>query len=67
MWHRSPSGAATPKIQFRCLAVGGAGGFASFPPHPPFAPPSGVSEQLVVNDEANEGDTARALRGYPER
>ena len=38
MWHRSPSGAATPKIYFCCLVPGGAGPCGAFPPDPPIAP-----------------------------
>lgn len=33
-----------PKMYFRCAVLGGAGGFASFPPNPPFTSALGCGE-----------------------
>ena len=35
-----------PKMYFRCAVLGGAGGFASFPPNPPFTPNLGAQPRV---------------------
>ena len=58
-----------PKMYFRCAVLGGAGGFASFPPNPPFT--SALAEVEVGDDygPAAGSSTAGSLlpRSYPPR
>ena len=53
-----------PKMYFRCAVLGGAGGFASFPPNPPFTP-NACHLVLFLQNQGVEGAEPPSRTGGP--